>query len=228
LLRKVVCLLGLLFCAYGMTSSLWFYDTFVWNHNTTSYVPLLWGTNITNPGTVLNLTYYWMLLSLTVGLVSAYGMGKEDSKPLKREGEKRIWVFHGRPKPQPSRNRSATKSSAQNVSVKPRCRLSPMAADRASSRPAVQSRKHSARPGKEWTVKIAINTKQAIAIVWTLVAIPLALIVTLATGLPNSIIGNSASTSPAPWWAMIAVFFGFLFLITLPVYLVDSLVVVSD
>jgi len=68
-------------------------------------------------------------------------------------------------------------------------------------------------------LEITINAKQVIAIVWTLVAIVLALLVTLATGLPNSIIGGSVSTSPAPWWAMIAVFFGVLLLITLPVYL---------
>jgi len=68
-------------------------------------------------------------------------------------------------------------------------------------------------------LEITINTKQAIAIVWTLIAIVLALLVTLATGLPNTILGGGASTSPTPWWAMIAVFFGVLLLITLPVYL---------
>jgi uncharacterized membrane protein len=72
-------------------------------------------------------------------------------------------------------------------------------------------------------LEITINAKQMIAVIWTLIAIVLSLLVTLATGLPNSIIGSGVSTSPAPWWAMIAVFFGVLLLVTLPVYLLIAL-----
>jgi hypothetical protein len=62
-------------------------------------------------------------------------------------------------------------------------------------------------------LEITINTKQAVAIVWTLAAIILSLIVTLATSLPSSITGGTV------WWAEIVVFFGVLLLINLPVYL---------
>jgi uncharacterized membrane protein len=63
-------------------------------------------------------------------------------------------------------------------------------------------------------LEITVNAKQAIAFVWTFVAIAFSLIVTLATGWPNSIIGGTA-----PWWVMIMVFFGVFLLTTLPVYL---------
>jgi hypothetical protein len=71
-------------------------------------------------------------------------------------------------------------------------------------------------------LEITINTKQGIAIVWTLIAIVLSLIVVLAMGLPYQILGVT-SYSSAPWWLMIAAFFAVLLVITLPVYLLIAL-----
>jgi hypothetical protein len=71
-------------------------------------------------------------------------------------------------------------------------------------------------------LEITINTKQAIALVWTLIAIVLSLIVVLAMGLPYTILG-SGYYSGVPWWLMIVAFFGVFLVITLPVYLLIAL-----
>jgi len=63
-------------------------------------------------------------------------------------------------------------------------------------------------------MEITINARQVLALVWTLIAIVLSLVVALATG------WNYPSV---PWWLMIAVFFGVFLLITLPVYLLIAL-----
>jgi hypothetical protein len=68
-------------------------------------------------------------------------------------------------------------------------------------------------------VEITINTRQASALVWTLIAIVLSLIVVLAMGLPSS----PVSITAAPWWLMIAVFFAVFLVITLPIYLLLAL-----
>ena len=68
-------------------------------------------------------------------------------------------------------------------------------------------------------VEITVNAKQVIALVWTLVAIVLSLIVVLAMDLPSS----GSSLSSAPWWLMIAVFFAVFLVITLPIYLLIAL-----
>jgi uncharacterized membrane protein len=65
-------------------------------------------------------------------------------------------------------------------------------------------------------VEISINGKQAIAIIWTLVAIVIALIVTLAMGIPALEFG---SVFGAPWQWLVALFFGLILIITIPVYL---------
>jgi len=67
-------------------------------------------------------------------------------------------------------------------------------------------------------LEITINTRQAIAVVWTFIAIVLSLIVVLAMGLLPSL-GYTAT----PWWLMIAAFFGVFLVITLPVYLLIAL-----
>jgi len=71
-------------------------------------------------------------------------------------------------------------------------------------------------------LEITINAKQAIAAIWTLIAIVLSLIVVLAMGLPYSILGSEI-VSAVPWWLMIAAFFGVFLVITLPVYLLIAL-----
>jgi hypothetical protein len=66
-------------------------------------------------------------------------------------------------------------------------------------------------------VEISINGKQAIAIIWTLVAIVIALIVTLAMGFPS--FGEFGGIFGAPWQWLIMLFFGLILIITIPVYL---------
>ncbi|MGA2767437.1 MAG: hypothetical protein ABSF24_03885 [Candidatus Bathyarchaeia archaeon] len=68
-------------------------------------------------------------------------------------------------------------------------------------------------------LEITINTKQAIAIVWTLIAIVVSLIIALGMGFPYSTYFGGTYYSGVPWWMIIAVFFGVLLVITLPVYL---------
>ena len=67
-------------------------------------------------------------------------------------------------------------------------------------------------------VEISINTKQAIAVIWTIIAFALSLIVVLTLAMPYY----------TPWtygsWAMlIALFFALMLVITLPVYLLLAL-----
>jgi len=66
-------------------------------------------------------------------------------------------------------------------------------------------------------VEISINGKQDIAIIWTRVAIVIALIVTLAMGFPA--FGEFGSVFGAPWQWLIMLFFGLILIITIPVYL---------
>lgn len=70
-------------------------------------------------------------------------------------------------------------------------------------------------------MEITINLKQAFALVWTVIAIVLSLIVVLAMGWPYSFFGGYYSV--VPWWLMIAAFFGVLLVITLPAYLLIAL-----
>ena len=71
------------------------------------------------------------------------------------------------------------------------------------------------------TLEITVNTKQVIAVVWTLIAIVLSLIIVLGMAFPYSIFGVGGGTYYAgvPWWMIIAAFFAVLLVITLPVYL---------
>ena len=70
-------------------------------------------------------------------------------------------------------------------------------------------------------LEITINTGQAIAIIWTFVAIVLSAIIALELGFPYSIMGTYYSSMP--WWLMLAAFFGIFLVITLPVYLLVAL-----
>lgn len=63
-------------------------------------------------------------------------------------------------------------------------------------------------------MEITINLKQVFALIWTLIAIVLSLIVVLAM---------RWDISSVPWWMTIAAFFGVLLVITLPVYLLIAL-----
>jgi uncharacterized membrane protein len=66
-------------------------------------------------------------------------------------------------------------------------------------------------------LEFTVNVKQGIAILWTLIAIVLSLILVLTIGYPY-ICPNSEYVS-IPWQLSVGLFFGFLLVITLPVYL---------
>jgi hypothetical protein len=64
-------------------------------------------------------------------------------------------------------------------------------------------------------VEISINTKQAIAILWTLFAFGLSLAVVLTLAAPYYPSGS--------WQILVALFFGLMLVITLPIYLLLAL-----
>jgi hypothetical protein len=69
-------------------------------------------------------------------------------------------------------------------------------------------------------VEISINAKQIIALVWTLVAFVISIVITLAVGIPSFGVGGM-SFGPWPW--LVALFFGLFLVITVPVYLLLAL-----
>jgi len=69
-------------------------------------------------------------------------------------------------------------------------------------------------------VEISINAKQIIALVWTIIAFVISLIITLALGIPSFGLGG---TLFAPWQWLVALFFGLFLVITVPVYLLIAL-----
>jgi len=66
-------------------------------------------------------------------------------------------------------------------------------------------------------VEISINGKQIIAIIWSLVAITIALIVVLSMG--STTFAEFGGFLGAEWEWMIVLFFGLVLIITIPVYL---------
>lgn len=64
-------------------------------------------------------------------------------------------------------------------------------------------------------VEFSINTKQAIAMIWTIVAFAISLIVVLTLGVPFF--------SPGSWQMLVALFFALMLVITLPIYLLLAL-----
>jgi hypothetical protein len=66
-------------------------------------------------------------------------------------------------------------------------------------------------------VEFSINGKQAFAVVWTIVAIVIALIIVVAMGNPT--FGEFGGLFLAPWQWLVALFFGLVLIITVPVYL---------
>lgn len=69
-------------------------------------------------------------------------------------------------------------------------------------------------------MEISINAKQILALVWTLVAFVISVIITLAVGIPSFGLGGM---SFAPWPWLVALFFGLFLVITVPVYLLLAL-----
>jgi hypothetical protein len=64
-------------------------------------------------------------------------------------------------------------------------------------------------------VEISINTKQAIALIWTLFAFALSLAIALSI--------NMFISAALQWWELIAIFFGLFLIITIPVFLLLAL-----
>jgi hypothetical protein len=60
-------------------------------------------------------------------------------------------------------------------------------------------------------LEFTITAKQLIASIWTLIAIVLSIIIVI--GIDNGV----------PWWALVALFFGLLLVIALPVFLLLAL-----
>lgn len=69
-------------------------------------------------------------------------------------------------------------------------------------------------------MEISINAKQVIALIWTIIAFVISLIITLALGIPT--FGLSSGLF-APWQWLVALFFGLFLVITVPVYLLIAL-----
>jgi hypothetical protein len=72
------------------------------------------------------------------------------------------------------------------------------------------------KTGEVRILEFTINAKQLIAVIWTLIGIVLSLAIVFALGFPYSVLGLSYST---PWSILLALFFGLLLVITLPMYL---------
>lgn len=64
-------------------------------------------------------------------------------------------------------------------------------------------------------VDFSINTKQAIAMIWTIVAFGISLIVVLTLGVQFF--------APGSWQMLVALFFALMLVITLPIYLLLAL-----
>ncbi|MGD0496374.1 MAG: hypothetical protein ABSB28_10135 [Candidatus Bathyarchaeia archaeon] len=69
-------------------------------------------------------------------------------------------------------------------------------------------------------MEISINAKQIIAVVWTIIAFVISLIIVLALGYPTS---GTYNVFGGPWQYLVALFFGLFLVITVPVYLLIAL-----
>jgi hypothetical protein len=66
-------------------------------------------------------------------------------------------------------------------------------------------------------LEFTVNVKQGIAIIWTLIAIVLSMILVLTIGYPY--ISSYSGYVSIPWQLSVGLFFGVLLVITLPIYL---------
>lgn len=71
-------------------------------------------------------------------------------------------------------------------------------------------------------MEITVNARQVIAVIWTIIAIAISLIVVLAMGFPTTFLGSTI-VSAAPWWLMLAAFFAVFLVITVPIYLLIAI-----
>ena len=70
-------------------------------------------------------------------------------------------------------------------------------------------------------MEFSINGKQAIAIIWTIIALVISLIIVVALGYPTY--GTYSTVFGGPWQWLVALFFGLFLVITVPVYLLIAL-----
>ena len=55
----------------------WFYDFFIWDRNTTAYIPFVaWAQTFANAGEVLNIFYGISLFGLILGFLGSYSLGR--------------------------------------------------------------------------------------------------------------------------------------------------------
>lgn len=68
-------------------------------------------------------------------------------------------------------------------------------------------------------MKITINAAQGAALVWSIIALALALIVVLPSGFVETFFGPTAANYLNYWYIVVALFFAVYLIVTLPVYL---------
>jgi hypothetical protein len=83
-----------------------------------------------------------------------------------------------------------------------------------------QGKRLGSRGGGE-RVEFSINVKQGIAVIWTIIAFVISLIIVLALGFPTY--STYGSVFGGPWQWLVALFFGLFLVITVPVYLLIAL-----
>ena len=70
-------------------------------------------------------------------------------------------------------------------------------------------------------MEFSINSKQAIAVIWTIIALIISLIIVLAMGWPN--FATFGAIFPTAWQWLVVLFFGLFLIMTVPVYLLIAL-----
>lgn len=70
-------------------------------------------------------------------------------------------------------------------------------------------------------MEFSINVKQGIAVIWTIIALIVSLIIVLAMGWPT--FATFGVIFPANWQWLVILFFGLFLIMTVPVYLLIAL-----
>ena len=70
-------------------------------------------------------------------------------------------------------------------------------------------------------MEFSINVKQAVAVIWTAIALIISLVIVLAIGW--STFGTVSAIFPAGWQWLVVLFFGLFLVMTIPVYLLIAL-----
>ena len=70
-------------------------------------------------------------------------------------------------------------------------------------------------------MEFSINVKQGIAVIWTIIALIISLLIVLAMGWPTY--ATYGTIFPAAWQWLVVLFFGLFLIMTVPVYLLIAL-----